>query len=79
MIFVRKIRGVFKNALLEHIPNFSGHFCFNGRTDEERVRLEFLLGERFVNSIQRSAGCFPMLIRSCGINAAFEFTQRDVS
>ena len=41
--------------------------------------LEFLFGECFMNSIQRSAGCFPMFVRSCGINAAFEFTQRDIS
>jgi hypothetical protein len=43
------------------------------------MRLEFLFGEGFVNPIQRGAGSFPMFVRSCGINAAFELTQRDVS
>ncbi len=78
MVFIRKIRGIFKNTLLEHIPNFSGHFCFNGRANEKRVRLELLLGKRFMNSIQRRTGGFPMLIRTGGINATFEFAERDV-
>lgn len=51
MIFVRKIRRVFNNSLLEHIPNFSGHFCFNGCANKESVRFEFLPGKRFVNAI----------------------------
>ena len=79
MVFVRKLCGVLQTASLEHVPNLFGHFRFNGRTDEERAQLELLPGERFVNSIQRSAGSFPMLIRSCGVNAAFEFAKRDVS
>ena len=61
MVFVRKIRGIFKNALLKHIPNFSGHFRFSGCANEECVRLELLLGKRFVNSIQYRAGSFLIL------------------
>ena len=79
MVFVCEVRGVFQTTSLEHVPNLAGHLGFNGRADEERVRLKFLFGEGFMNSIQRGAGRFPMLVRSCGINAAFEFTQCNVS
>ena len=78
VILVCQVRCIFQTALLEHIPNFSGHLCFNGRSDEERMRFEFLFRKRFVNAIQRGAGGFPMLICTGRINAAFEFAERDV-
>jgi len=66
LLFVREVRGVFQTTPFQHLPNFSGHLRLNGRADEERMWLEFLFGEGFVNSIQRRAGCFPMLAAPAG-------------
>lgn len=69
----RQIGGVVEFAGPKHGPYLGRHLCFDGCTDEEGLWLESGLRKRRVDSSQGRAGSLPVLIRSCRINAAFQF------
>jgi len=48
---IGKIRGIGQAALFEHVPDFVGHFGFDGGANEKEFWFEIMFQERFPNPL----------------------------